>query len=110
MSFSELAPISNRLSLTSMLRSSAASQMSLILRSISLLVTFAPPAASAAARNAADLGHLRREHAVHVVLCEQAALDLAAGGLRHALHRHHVRDFEARVFVDEARDLRARWA
>ncbi len=36
------------------------------------------------------------------------SLDLAAGGLRNALHRHDRRDFQASLLVDQARDLRGR--
>ena len=106
MSFSELAPISNRLSLTSMLRSE---------RRVADVLELAFDLAAGGLGTAGglelraqrrQLRQLGRVHAIDVVLFEQVALDLAAGGFRDALHRHHVRHFEAGVFVDEPRDLR----
>src|SRR5579875_4000624 len=54
-----------------------------------------------------ELGQLRGELAVLVSLLEQVALDLAARGLRDALHGHDLGHFEPRVLVDEPRDLRS---
>ncbi len=54
-------------------------------------------------------GQLRGELAIHQLLFQQVALDLAAGGLGDALHRHHLRHFEAGLFVDQPRDGGGQW-
>ena len=49
------------------------------------------------------LGHFSGECAIEVFLRQQATLQFAAGGLRDALYRHHMRHFEASMLVDHAR-------
>ncbi len=89
MSFSELAPSSKRLSLTSTrLPPSAASQIV-----AQLLLDLAARGGLGAALRLTQCRQrlqLRVELAVDITLLEQMALDLAARGLRDALDRHHL--------------------
>src|SRR5215469_4079042 len=53
-----------------------------------------------------EISELRVELAVRVALLEQVPLDLAAGGLRDALHRHDLAHLESGLLTDEPRHLR----
>src|SRR5215831_1060793 len=52
-----------------------------------------------------ELAQLRIELAIGEILLQQMALDLAAGGLRDALHRYDLGHLEPGLLVDEPRDL-----
>lgn len=52
----------------------------------------------------AQRGELVRVGTGEVLLLEQVSLDLAAGRLGDAAHRHHRADLESGVFTDAARD------
>ena len=54
----------------------------------------------------AQLGQLRGKFSGDVALLEQMALNLAAGGLRNALHRDDFTNFQSRTLIDKTRNLR----
>ena len=102
MSFKELAPISNRLSSTSMrLPGSAASQIACSLPSSSEPETWEPVCALAQRR---ELGQIRSNSPSTIGLLQKMPLHLAAGGLRDALDRNDLRHLDAGVLVDQTAD------